>query len=203
MSSLLDRVGSPRFVGTVIIAAWTMYFTMISLTNIIDALKAMNVLGDGVTFSSGNWAFMQDTVAVYGTPDWITGILFAGAITLEVIVAMLCWRALSRRVAGSTGAAVASRAALAGALVVWTGFVFMEETFLAYGVEGTHWQLFIAAAMSFAVLYLVDRPRELAEAGEVGGADEAERRVLDVRRHVLVHHGVDGIREREHAAPHN
>jgi hypothetical protein len=180
-----------------------MYFSMIAVTNLFDALKAMDVLGGGFDFASGNWAFMQDTVAVYGTPDWLTGILFAGAITLEFLVAALCWRALSARIADSAGAAVASRAAIAGALIVWTGFVFMEEVFLAYGVEGTHWQLFIAAGVSFALLYLVDRPRELAEAGDRGGVSEAERRVLDVRRHVLVQHGADGLREREHAAPPN
>ncbi|MCB0877914.1 MAG: hypothetical protein KDC46_02905 [Thermoleophilia bacterium] len=203
MHSFVNRVGSPRLLGTVVIAAWAMYFTMISLSNIFDALKAMDVLGNGFDFASGNWSFMQDTVAIYGTPDWLTGILFAGAIVLEVAVAALCWYALGSRLSDSPVASAASRAAVTSALVVWTAFVFMEEIFIAYGVESTHWMLFVASAISFGLLYLVDRPRELAQAGERGGADEAERRVLDVRRHVLVRHGEEGLREREHAAPHN
>lgn len=203
MTSFMERVGSPRALGTVVIAVWAMYFTMISITNGFDALKALDVLGDGFDFASGNWALMQETVAIYGTPDWLTAILFAGAIALEVIVAVICWRALAARVADSPIAAAASRAALTGALVVWGSFIFMSEVFIAFGVEATHVRLFVMAAISYGLLYLVDRPRELAEAGERGGVDEAERRVLDVRRHVLVRHGEAGVRGREKAAPHN
>lgn len=197
MNEMLDRAGSPRFLGTVVICAWALYFTMVALTNVTDAIR--EVSDSTYTFASGNYVLMLETMSVHGSPEWLTVVLFGCAIAAQIMVALLCWRAFGLRMGDAPNAAAATRGALALSALLWASFVVMTEVFLAYGIQGTHWTLFVASVISYAACYMVDRPREIATAGENGGVDEAERRVLDVRRHVLIHRG-DSVPSAKEAA---
>jgi hypothetical protein len=51
---------------------------VVFLSNLADAAKALELVGEFWAFASGNWKAIKDTTARYGTPDWVNG---AGAIT--------------------------------------------------------------------------------------------------------------------------
>jgi hypothetical protein len=44
------------------------WLTVVLATNVADGLKAMGLLGEGWAFASGNFRFLAETAARYGTP---------------------------------------------------------------------------------------------------------------------------------------
>ena len=72
---------------------WAAWLTIVFTTNLLDGAKALGVLGESWAFASGNYAFMAQTTARYGTPVWVNAVLFAGVIAWEGLAAGLFWRA--------------------------------------------------------------------------------------------------------------
>lgn len=148
---------------------WALYFSLVLMTNWFDALKAVDVLGDGWKFASGNWAFIRETTTIYDTPGWLRAILFAGVLVLELLAAALFWRAflVSRR-SGTFNSPVVDAPVIVGA-TLFAGFVLADEIFIAYSVEATHFRILIALIVSLlAVRLLPDNSRPVAGGGSGG-----------------------------------
>jgi hypothetical protein len=137
-----------------IVAFWACYFSIVFLTNLLDALKALEILGDGWEFASGNYPFLQSTTEIYGTPEAINALLFAGVIVWEGLAAGLMWRALGR-FGDREGRLPALAVAFAAGLALFAGFVLADEIFIAYEVEGTHFRIWIALLVSYVGLRLL------------------------------------------------
>ncbi len=138
---------------------WAAWFSIVCLTNLLDALKAIGVLPTSWAFASSNWNFMLVTTAMYATPHWLVAILFAGVIVWELFAAIVFWRALgtSQRSGGIEPRTVTT--AFVVGLALMAGFVLTDEIFIAYEVESTHLRLFIAQLVSLlAILLLPDHP---------------------------------------------
>ena len=134
---------------------WSLYFSIVFITNWFDALKAAGVLGDGWTFASGNWAAIREATAIYDTPGWLRAILFAGVLVLELLAAALFWRAflLARR-SGIYGGPLITAPVIVGA-ALFAGFVLADEIFIAYSFEATHFRILIALVVSLLALRLL------------------------------------------------
>ena len=133
---------------------WAVWFTIVFLTNLFDALRALGVLGAGWRFASGNWAFLVETTAVYATPDWLRAVLFAGVIVWEGLAAALFWRAF-RAGRGDDGEGRREvDAAFVVGLALWAAFAIADEVFVAYDVEATHLRLFTAQLVSLLAIRL-------------------------------------------------
>jgi hypothetical protein len=65
-----------------LLAFWASWHTLVFATNLGDGAKALGLLGQGWAFASGNYRFLVETTARYGTPSWLNGLLFGG---------VLCW----------------------------------------------------------------------------------------------------------------
>jgi hypothetical protein len=142
---------------------WAVWASVVTLTNLLDALKALGVLPAGWAFASDNWAFLLETTAIYDTPHWLLAMLFAGVIGWELLTALAFWRALGTAVASGGFAPQQAITAFGLGLGLMAGFMVADEVFIAYAVESTHLGLFMALLLSlFAVLLLPDRVEDSA-----------------------------------------
>ncbi len=71
------------FLKRVLLLFWAVWLSVVFLSNLADALKGIGLLGESWAFASGNFKFMKETTARYGTPDLVNALLFAGVILCE------------------------------------------------------------------------------------------------------------------------
>jgi hypothetical protein len=153
-----------------LLACWAAWLTVVFATNVLDGARALGVLPESWAFTSGNFHFLTETTARYGTPPWLNALLFAGVIGWEGMTALLFWLAWGTfsRTAWRTGprgqgAATMIYAAFTAGLTLWLAFAIADEVFISYSVEGTHLRLFVAQlATLLAVELLPEGPREAA-----------------------------------------
>jgi len=132
---------------------WAVWLTLILLTNVLDALRAAEVLGSGWKLASGNYKAIGDTTMRYGVPDWLNGVMFAGVIVWESLAAGLFWRACLLH--GTPRGAAARTTATTVTVALWMGFVLADEVLIAYPLVGVHLRLVVAQLVTFLVLALV------------------------------------------------
>jgi hypothetical protein len=134
---------------------WAVYLALVLTTNVLDGLKALDLLGTDWAFASGNFAFLVQTTSRYSPPAWLNGVLFLGVLCWEGLAALLFGLAAwSFRGRARPGAGVAFTAFVAG-LSLWAGFVIAEEIFIAYPVEAVHWRLFTALLATLLAVELL------------------------------------------------
>jgi hypothetical protein len=134
---------------------WAAWLSLVLVTNVLDGAKALGLLGGGWAFASGNYAFLCQTTARYGTPAWANAVLFAGVVAWEALAAGLSWRALwAFRGKGGTGKP-ALYAAWAAGLSLWAAFILADEVFITYAVAVTHWLLFVAQLATLLAVELL------------------------------------------------
>jgi hypothetical protein len=128
---------------------WAAWLSLVLTTNVLDGAKALGLLAESWAFASGNYGFVAQTTARYGTPAWINGVLFAGVICWEGLAAVLFW------LAGWTFAKRWVLAAFAVGLALWAAFILADEFFIAYAIAATHWRLFIAQLATLLAVELL------------------------------------------------
>jgi hypothetical protein len=149
------RIGL-RTIARGILHFWAAWFTLVTLTNACDALKAMGVLPDTWRLASGNFVFVTSATAGYGTPKVVVAILFGGVILWEALAAALFWRAARRSATPGAAADEAAHTAFGVGIALWCAFALADELFIVYAVSGTHIGLFVAQLAS--LLFLVCAP---------------------------------------------
>src|SRR5262245_30178135 len=108
---------------------WTMFFSLVALTNLVDLLGELGAL-DWRFLDSGNYDYLRSVVKVYEVGPGLTKALLAGALAVELAAAVLFWRALLAFGRDGRGVREALLALCFGAFV-WISFVFMTELFTA------------------------------------------------------------------------
>ena len=130
--------------------SWAVWLTVVQGTNVLDACKAMGLLGEGWAFASGNYRFLVETTGRYGTPGWLNGLLFAGVLCWEGLAAALFW--LAWRLFPSRSILYA---AFTAGLGLWAAFLVADEVCIAYAVEATHLRLFTAQLATLLAVELL------------------------------------------------
>lgn len=138
-----------------LLALWAAWQTVVFTTNLLDAGKALGFLNQSWPFASGNWRFMLETTARYGTPTWLSAILFSGVIFWEGLTALLFWLAFFKYRSGAAEAKRIVHAAFTVGLMLWGAFMIADEVFIAYAVEGTHLRLLIAQLATLLAIELL------------------------------------------------
>ncbi len=146
-----------RIVRRGLLGFWAIWTTIVLATNLTDALKALGVLPNSWSFSSGNYALLRNTMAVYQTPSWLAASLFGGIIIWQALVATLYFRAAFSSSRGDLET-LGFIQAFAASLGLWMAFMLADEVFLAYRVESTHRSVFTAQLLTLAVLWLLREP---------------------------------------------
>jgi hypothetical protein len=145
---------------------WAIWLTVVFTTNVLDGCKAVGLLAADWPFASGNYHFLTETTARYGTPTWLNGVLFTGVVGWEGIATLLFWLAWLRfRGRGKSGMRTVC-AAFTASLGLWAAFLVADEIFIAYAVEATHLRLFIAQLATLLAVELL--PEEPHAGGDPG-----------------------------------
>jgi hypothetical protein len=143
------------FLKRTLLAFWAAWLTIVFATNVMDALKALGLLGESWRFASGNYDFLVATTARYSTPAWLNGLMFSGVIAWEGASAALFWLAWwSYRRPRDAGKRW-YYAAFASSLSLWLAFAIADELFISYPVEGTHLRLFTAQLLTLLAIELI------------------------------------------------
>jgi hypothetical protein len=135
----------------VLLLFWAVWFTVVFLSNLADAGKGLGLLDESWSFASGNWKFLQETTARYGTPDVVNAGLFAGVILWEGVAAVLFWWA-GCTFRGQASSRKVVYLPITASLLLWGSFLIADEVCIAYPVEGTHLRLFIAHLLTLLAL---------------------------------------------------
>ncbi len=122
-----------------LLAFWTMFFSMVALTNFVDLMGEFSVF-HWTFLNSQNFDYMREIVKVYEIGTGLTKLLLLGAFLIELIGAVLFWRALFSFGRQPVGRSHAFQALCWGTFV-WLSFVFMTEFFVAYGGESVFREL--------------------------------------------------------------
>jgi hypothetical protein len=143
------------FLKCTLLASWAAWLSVVFASNVLDGMKAIGLLPDSWVFASGNYRFLVETTARYGTPGWLNGLLFAGVICWEGAAAGLFWLACwTFRGQGRRNTAV-QYAAFTACLSLWLAFALADEVFVSYAVEGTHLRLFTAQLATLLAVELL------------------------------------------------
>jgi hypothetical protein len=153
--------GQVVFLKRMLLGFWAAWHTLVFATNLCDAGKALGLLGEGWAFASGNYRFLVETTARYGTPSWVNGLLFGGVLCWEGSAAVLFWLAFRGRRRESTRLVYA---AFAVSLTLWAAFALADEAFIAYAVEGTHLRLFTAQLATLLAVELLPEGNRAGQA---------------------------------------
>ena len=153
---------TPGFLKRGLLLFWAAWFSVVTATNVCDALQELGLLGPGWRFASGNFAFLAETTARYHVAPWLNATLFLGVITWEATAAALFWltwrqtRHVPRKCAAKD-APYLYPAFLAG-LMLWAAFLLADELLIAYAVEAAHLRLFTAQLASMLAIVLLPEP---------------------------------------------
>lgn len=135
---------------------WSLYFAIITLSNLADLLRHAGALSSRWSWAYGNLAFIASSIARVGAPPSLAPPLLAGVILWGALGALLFARAAAGQ---DDQARVAS--AFAASLALWATFILLDEVLLIAetGVEATHFRILIAELASLAVIRLVGGAR--------------------------------------------
>ena len=149
--ALPDAAGMPQhrhLIRSGLLLFWAAWFTLVTLTNVLDALKALGLLPAAWTFASGNFGLMLKVTGIHGTPTTLVALLFVGVIVWEALAAVLFWRAWA-----SGGAAIST--AFVVALALSAAFTLADEIFIAYALEAAHLRVLGLQLLSLLALQLL------------------------------------------------
>jgi hypothetical protein len=136
-----------------LLLVWTVWLSVVFLSNLADAAKGLGLLGDSWAIASNDLQFIRQTTARYGTPDLVNTVLFAGVILWEGVAAVLFWRAVWAFRGGVRRRAMYQ--AFIVQLPLWFGFLVADEVFVAYALEATHLRLFVAQLVTLLAIELL------------------------------------------------
>ncbi len=135
---------------------WAAWYTVVFLTNVLDGLKAVGVLGEGWKFASGNWVFLKETTAIYRTPVWLVAVLFGGIVVWEGLATWSMWHAFGAF--GGVGHQPGLQAvyvAFAAGLAQFGAFIVADEVFISYAIAATHMRIVLLMLTSLLAIRLL------------------------------------------------
>ena len=146
-----------------VLAFWAAWLSIVALTNILDALKALGKLPANWAWTSQNFGWIQETMQPLGVPLGVETFLFFGVIGWEVLAAVLFWRATAsyrnRPLVHEHMTIIVCGVNLA----LWCAFQVLDEVFLAYQPEGVHRVIFANQILTLLMLQLLPTTQDAPE----------------------------------------
>ena len=134
---------------------WALWLSVVVVTNMLNALVTIRVLPAGFVFSSGNWAWIGQTMNPLGVPVLLQAVMFVGVIAWEAAAAIAFWVAFARFRDRPLAAETVAVAACILNLSLWAAFEILDEVFLAYNPEGVHRAIFANMILTTLALYVL------------------------------------------------
>jgi hypothetical protein len=157
---------SPRTLTRVLLSFWAIWFTAVLASNVADALREAGLLHQSWRFTSGNFALVADSLAVYSLSRTWAAVAFALVLALELAAASLFWRAtLAPQLPSSDAKSKILPAFLAGIGLI-SAFLVFDEVLVIYRrfptLETTHFVILCALLLSLLVTHLCGDREQMA-----------------------------------------
>ena len=138
-----------------LLAFWTLWFSIVFLTNAFSALKAAGRVGPGWKFASKNYESVAKAVSLYEAAPWVARILFAGVLAWQLATAYLFAAAL---VACTSAGAIDPESvnlAFGSAMGFFGALMLADEITIKYAYEQAHELLLLVLAASLLVIHIL------------------------------------------------
>lgn len=131
---------------------WAIWLTIVTLTNLFDALNQLGLLPEGITFVSYNFDLLTVTVGAHGVPPAGAVVLFGGVLVWEMLASVLFWRAWAVMRRGEPGTAPEVTQAFVVSLALWCSFLIATELTVNFVTAPTHKSTLIAQLVTLLVI---------------------------------------------------
>jgi hypothetical protein len=146
---------SPRILTRALLSFWAIWFSIVLASNVADGLREAGLLPPGWRFTSGNFALVADSLAIYSLSRTWAAVLFALVLVLELTATSLFWRAALAPQLRSADAKSKIRQAFIAAIGLICGFLLFDEVLVVYRrvptLAATHFVILCALLLSFLV----------------------------------------------------
>lgn len=146
--------GSLLLLKLALLAFWSAWFAIVTLTNLFGALKAVGLLAPSWKFASKNYEQVQKAVSLYAVPAWVPRALFAIVVAWQLLAAGLFAIAVLASANGVLDMGWVN-AAFAVGILLWAAFMLADEITIKYSFEQPHELLFTAQLACLVVMHLV------------------------------------------------
>jgi hypothetical protein len=140
------------FIQIALLAFWALWFTILWIMNILDALKVMGVLPEEWKAASGNYKIIAKHTGEYHAPEWLNQALYVGVLIWQAIIVAGLWAAFSGSVAENTLLYGRINFAYGSALFLFAVFLLADEVLKIYDTAEQHTIIFIALLVSLLVV---------------------------------------------------
>jgi len=138
-----------------LIAFWGIWFTIVLLTNVFAALRALRVVPQKWKFASQNFELVVRATSRYQSPRWLAGILFCGVVLWQLITVVMFGSAFASSLAAGSLDWIRVNAAFSVGIALWAAFMIADEIFMQYNNERSHVLLFVGQLVTLVTLYLL------------------------------------------------
>ncbi len=142
-------------IKTGLVLFWSLWLTIVFLTNLFEGLQHLRILPEGWKFVSQNYEMIRKTAAIYDPPSWLAGLLFLGVLAWQGLALALFWIAFALLASSGMAALPRVDAAFAVLLGLFGAFMLADEIFRAYDSQAGHMQIFIALIASLLAVHLL------------------------------------------------
>ncbi|UVT16426.1 MAG: hypothetical protein H8K04_02355 [Nitrospira sp.] len=138
-----------------LLSFWGLWFVIVVLTNLCEAMKIFEVLPWAWKFASCNFQPVALAVGEYATPAWIAKALFSGILVWQLgIVILFGWATLSSLEHRTLRWDLVDLAFAAG-LSLWAAFMLADEYCRQYEPQRAHVLFFMAQLVTLLTLHLL------------------------------------------------
>jgi hypothetical protein len=134
---------------------WSVWLTVVFLTNSFEGLKVVRILPEGWKFASDNYSAVTKATSIYPHPEWLDAVLFGGVIIWQGLAVVLYWRAVPHFNGPGSMELGLVNSAFAASLSLWAAFIVADEILKNYEGERIHLQLFIGQLVSLLAIHLL------------------------------------------------
>lgn len=141
-------------VQKIVLIFWSCYFSIVTLTNILDGLRAMGILSKDWKLVSGNFEMILQTTSKIDVPVGLIAFMYCGVILIELITSVLFWKSVRNT------SDVNIYSAYSTGLILFAGFILADEISCDFTFESIHMRIFFGLLVSLATLIILRRTKE-------------------------------------------
>jgi hypothetical protein len=134
---------------------WSVWMSVVFVTNLFEGLIELGLLSENWPVKSGNFDYVAKATATYSAPDWITALLFSGAVVWEGVAVILYWLGFWQLMRDGKAALSYVDLALGASFALWAAFMVADEVFRMYRQQTSHMLLFISQIATLLMIHLV------------------------------------------------
>ncbi|UVT20342.1 MAG: hypothetical protein H8K03_21675 [Nitrospira sp.] len=138
-----------------LLSFWGLWFVIVVLTNLCEAMKIFEVFPWTWRFASRNFQPVALAIGEYATPAWIAKALFSGILLWQLATVLLFGWAIVVSLAHQSLRCGLVDAAFATGLGLWATFMLADEFCKQYEPERAHVLFFTAQLVTLLALHLL------------------------------------------------